>query len=137
MVSLVLKFINNLRKQSDSFDVKTVEPKALLNYVDPHFIGMQNLGRDSLHTANWKKSLHTAKVTLDSPIRHSVPTTNWLIYPGMPMARKTLRTLHKIAKGCKKAKLIHSQVLDILNELCWLNLYTNLSQREEGIHSAF
>ena len=40
VVSLVLKFINNLRKHSDSFDVKTVEPRALLSYVDPHFIGM-------------------------------------------------------------------------------------------------
>ena len=122
MVSLVLKFINILRKQSDSFDVRTVDPRALLNYVDPHFIGIQNLGKDSLHTANWKKSLHTAKVTMDSPIRQSVPTTlstissedqlmindkgfsasNWLIYPGIPMARKTLRTLHGIAKGRKK-----------------------------------
>ena len=75
MVSLVLKFINNLRKQSDSFDVKTVEPRALLNYVDPHFIGMQDPGRDSLHTANWKKLLHTARVTLDIQIRQGVPTT--------------------------------------------------------------
>ena len=44
------------------------------------------------------------------------------------MARKTLRSLNGIAKGRKKgpmAKLIHTQVLDILYVLCWLNLYTN------------
>ena len=148
MVSLVLKFINILRKQSDSFDVRTVDPRAVLNYVDQHLIGIQNLGRDSLHTVNWKKSLHTAKVTMDTPTRQSVPTTlstissedqlmindkgfsasNWLIYPGISMARKTLRSLHGLTKGQRKApmaKLIHTQVLDILYELCWLNLYTN------------
>ena len=75
VVSLVLKFINNLRKQSDDFDVRTVEPRALLNYVDPHFIGMQNLGKDSLRTVHWKKSLQTARVALDSLIQHGVTTT--------------------------------------------------------------
>jgi hypothetical protein len=44
VVSLVLKFVNNLRKQSDDFDVRTAKPRALLN------CGMQNLGKDSLHT---------------------------------------------------------------------------------------
>jgi hypothetical protein len=91
VVSLVLKFINILRKKSDSFDVEAVDPRALLNYVDPHFIrnlgkdslhtenwkkslhaathfiGIRNLGKDSLHTANWKKSLHATKVTMDNP----------------------------------------------------------------------
>jgi hypothetical protein len=119
----------------------------LLNYVDPHFIGMENQGKDTLHTVNWKKSLQAARVTLDSPIQHGVPTTlstvsedqlmingkgfsasNWLIYPGIPKARKTLRTLHEIAKEHKKSpttKLTQTQVLDILYDLCWLNFYMN------------
>ena len=52
VVLLVLKFVNKLRKQNDDFDVKAAEPRALLNYVDPHFIGMHYLGKDSLHTVN-------------------------------------------------------------------------------------
>ena len=54
--------------------------------------------------------------------------SNWLIYPGIPKARKTLRALHEMAKGHKKGtmtNLTQMQILDILYDLCWLNLYTN------------
>ena len=55
-------------------------------------------------------------------------SSNWLIYPGIPRARKTLRTLHEIAKEHKESpttKLTQKQILDLLYDLCWLNFYTN------------
>ena len=53
---------------------------------------------------------------------------NWLIYPGIPMARKTIRRHHKIAKEHKKSpttKLTQTHILHILYDLYWLNFYTN------------
>ena len=75
IISLVLRFVDKMKMRSDNFDVRAVEPRALLNYVDTNFIGMQVKGNDSLHTANWKKSLQTARVALDSPTRRVEPTT--------------------------------------------------------------
>ena len=112
--------MNDLKRQSNEFDVKTAEPRAMLNYVDPYFMGIQNQGTDTLHSVNWRKSLHNAKVTLEGPI-HGVPTTlstlsstdqlmidskefsssNWLIYRGLPKVRTTLRTLHEMEKDHK------------------------------------
>ena len=135
-----MRFIDLLRKKNDSFDVKTVDPKVLLNYVDPHFIGIRNLGKDSQHTTNWKRTLHVAKVMVDSPVEQNTPTTlitisigdqlmindegfsssNWLIYPGMLLARKTIRSLHELAEGNENgpiAKLIHTVLAEPLHKL--------------------
>ena len=106
----------------------------MLNYVDPYFVGIQNQGTDTLHSVNWRKSLHNAKVTLEGPIRHGVPamlstissaeqlmidskefsSSNWLTYPGLPKVRRTLRTLHEMAKEHKKSpitKMTQKQIL--------------------------
>ena len=56
--------------------------------------------------------------------------------------RRTLRTLHEMAKEHKKSpitEMTQRQILDCLYDLCWLNMYTNslakCKKKRKGIQS--
>ena len=65
VMSLVMRFIDILRKKKCKFDVTDANPNALLTYMDRDFIGLRNKGVDTAHTSNWSKTASSAKRKAD------------------------------------------------------------------------
>ena len=113
VMSLVMKFIDILRKKKCKFDVTDANPNALLTYMDRDFIGLRNKGVDTAHTANWSKTASSAKRKADYAEAREVSTmlnelstseqllmdckgfrdSNWVVYPGIKNSRDALSEL--------------------------------------------
>jgi hypothetical protein len=74
VTSLVMRFIDVLKRKKCKFDVTDANPNALLTYMDRDFIGLRNKGIDTAHTSNWNKTASNTRRRADATERREVPT---------------------------------------------------------------